>query len=84
MPERKSLHEGRVGRHKISYCTESEAFVVGIGSVGAIGVGGVISSRVEETIVGVIGCRMSSENGGTHGSPFASQRASKHHKENLP
>ena len=53
MSERKSSHEGSVGRHEVSYCTKSEASVAGTGSVGATGDGGVISSGVEETIAGV-------------------------------
>ena len=36
---------------------------------------GEISTRVEGTITGVTRCRMSIGNRGTHGSPYASQRA---------
>ena len=45
-----------------------------IGLVGAMRASrGVILSRVEETIARETGCRMSSRDGGTHGSPYASQ-----------
>ena len=73
MYERKSSHESSVGRHKVSCYTDSEASVAGIGSVGATGVGGVISSGVEETIARVTGCRKSTGDGGSHGSPYDHQ-----------
>ena len=69
--KRKSLHEGRVGRHKGSCCTESEASMAGTGSVGVIGARGVISSE-EESVA--IGGKRSSGNGGMFGSPYFSQR----------
>ena len=48
----------------------------GTGLVESTGVsGGVISSGVEGTMIGVTGDRMSLGNGRTHGSPYASQRA---------
>ena len=69
MYERKSSHEGEVGRHEVSYCIESKASMAGTGSVGATGAGGVISSKVEETIAGVTGGRMFVGEGGSLGSP---------------
>ena len=61
---------------KGSYYTKFEASMAGIGSVIATRAsGGVISFGVEGPITGVIGFRMSSGNGETHGSPYASQRA---------
>ena len=66
---RKSSHKAKEGRHNVSYYTELEASMAGIGSIESIGeLGGEISS-------GVTGCRMSFGNGGTHGSPYVSQRA---------
>ena len=71
----KSSHEVEIGRHGDSCCTESRASVVGTGSVEAIGAsGGMISTRVVGTTTRVIGGRMSFGNGGTRGSPYASQR----------
>ena len=76
MFERNPSHEAEVGRHNISYCIESEAYVAGTRLVESTRVsGGGISSRVGGTITGVTIDRMSSRNGGTHGSPYASQRA---------
>ena len=52
MSGRKSSHEAEVGRHGISYCIESEASMDGTGSIGATGVGGVISSEEESAATG--------------------------------
>ena len=71
MAGRKSSHEGSVGRHEGSCCTESEAYVAGTGSVGATGAGGVISS---EEVSAAIGGRRSYGNGGITRSPNLSRR----------
>ena len=72
----KSSHEDEVGRHGKSYYTKLGAFVAGTRLLVATRAsGGMISSRVEGTITRVTRDRMSSINGGTHGSPYASQRA---------
>ena len=75
MFERKSSHEAKIGRHGVSCYTESGASMARTGSVEAIGaLGGMISTRVLGTTIGVTGGRMCFGNGGTHGSPYASQR----------
>ena len=82
MSRRKSSHEAEVGRHGNSCCIESEASVVGIRLVVVIRASrGEISSGVVGTMTGVTGDKMSSRNGGTHGSPYASQRAIQWHKD---
>ena len=76
MSKRKSSHKVEVGKHDKSYCTDSKASMARTRSVLSIGVsGGEISSGVGGTITGVNGDRMSSRNGGTHASSYASQRA---------
>ena len=73
---RKSSHEAEIGRHGISCCTELGAFVARTGFVVAIGASeGMISYRIIDTITRVTGGRISSRNGGTHRSLYASQRA---------
>ena len=85
MAGRDLLHGGKVGRHEGSYYTKPEASMAGTGSIESIGEsGGEISTRVEGTITRVTGDRMSLENGGTCGSPYASRDPSKHHEENFP
>ena len=74
MFRRKLSHEAKVGIYSVSYCTESEASMVGSRSVVARGASrGVISSRGVGTMTEVIDGRMSSRNGGTIGSPYAFQ-----------
>ena len=63
---RKSLHEGRVGRHKGSCYTEFKASMAGTGSVGATGAGVVISFEEVSAATGGIS---SFGNGGMAGSP---------------
>ena len=73
MARRKLLHEGKVGRHEGFYYTKFKASMAGTRSIESTGEsGGEISIRVEGAITRVTGCRMSSVNGGTHGSLYTS------------
>ena len=75
MSRRNSSHEVEIGRHGVYFCTESGASVAGTRSVEEKGAsGGMISTRVVGNTTGVTRGRISSGNGGTHGSPYASQR----------
>ena len=76
MSRRKSSHEVEVGRHGKFCCTKIGASTARTRSVESTRASKcVISSRVEGTIAEVTKDRMSSRNRGTHGSPYASQRA---------
>ena len=70
MSGRKSSHEAKIGRHGVSYCTETRASMARTGSVEATRTpGGGISTRVEGTMTGVTGGKIFSRNGGIFGSP---------------